>query len=281
MRIYCADPYPWLNGILMKIYCAETGMKFSKLNEWSDKKLKIYCAEMSQLDLIFKYNPPIPRFNILFSFYKTQTITPYLPFMKSLLIDSGAFTLQKRKLSNADFEKYFKKYKGFIEKNEQWDFINGFFELDIPQQIGYDNVKRVREELFECTDKIIPVWHKEYGINEFKEMVNSYDYIGVSCVKNRSIKKQSYSKFVNYAHKHNCKIHGLGMLSKPILNQVPFDSVDGTGWLKSVRYGRYKKNKLNSDYIRKNQYELTYVDLLNHIKMQEHYYNKWRKYHND
>ena len=266
----------------MKVYCADGGAGLPLIYNWiKDENMKVYCAEMRQFDLIFKQRPNIPKFYILFSFYKSQTIDPYLPFMKELIIDSGAFSLQKQKVSESKVMKYFNDYKKFIERNTEYSFINGFFELDIPRQIGYDNVKEIRNELFEVSDKIIPVWHKEYGLEEFKKMVNDYDYIGVSGVSNRNIKKQSYGKFVRYCHKHNCKIHGLGLLSKTVLNNVPFDSVDGTSWLKTVRYAQYDDKKVNSQYVHDHQYELTYVNLLEHIKMQEDYYKRWKHYHND
>ena len=242
--------------------------------------MKVYCADTGDLSrYILKKSSNLPKFNILFSYYYQQNLEVYLPYANNILIDSGAFTLQQKK--NAQIEKYFNNYKKFIEKTCKTKKINGYFELDIPDVIGYDKVKEYRDELFEITDKIIPVWHKSLGLKEYKKMCRKYDYIGVSCVKDRSIPRDKYGKFVKFAHQNHCKIHGLGMLRPNILNEVPFDSVDGTGWFRAARFGKYKNKRLNSSYIRENRFKLVYVELMEHIRFQEKMYNKWRWYHND
>lgn len=266
----------------MLVYGAEAGSWFSKIFEWSKKNMLVYCEETRKMDLVLNSQNNFPKFNVLFSFYASQDVPRYMKFAKNILVDSGAFSLQKRtKLTSQEADKYFKKYCKFIEENHTNPVIQGFFELDIPEQIGYEQVKEYRKELFEITDKIIPVWHKEYGVNEFKKLTYDYDYISVSCVKHRSIKKEAYPKYVGYSHKNNCKIHGLGLLQEKILNKVPFDSVDGTSWFKMARFGRKNGKKINSDYIYNNQYELTFAELMEHIRFQEKMYNKWRWYHND
>lgn len=244
--------------------------------------MKVYCAEAGGwLTRICRNTEKFPKFNILFSFFTTQNLENYMPFSEAILIDSGAFSLQGKNLTDNDVQTYFKKYKEFILQNHEKEIVNGFFELDISDSVGYAQVKEWREELLEITDKIIPVWHKQYGVKEFKKLTHDYDYISLSCVNDRSVKPKSYYKFVNYAHKNNCKIHGLGMLRPRILNQVPFDSVDGTGWLKAVRFGKLDNNKINSQYIRHNQSELVFIELMKHIRFQEQMYRKWRFYHHD
>jgi hypothetical protein len=261
----------------MKVYCADTG--------WLGKVIKTYCAETRDSDKNTRSPKSdkikIPKFNVLFSFYQTQNPDEYFKFAKNILVDSGAFTLQQKKITVHDARKYFKSYCKFIEENHKNPIIQGFFELDIPEQVGYEQVKEYRDELFEITDKIIPVWHKEYGVREYKKLSYDYDYISVSCVNHRSIKKESYPKFVKYAHHNNCKIHGLGLLQEKILDKVPFDSVDGTSWFKMARYGKKNGKKINSDYIYKNQYELTFIELMEHIRFQEKMHKKWQRYHND
>ena len=241
--------------------------------------MKVYCAETGDINSRMLHDVhPLPKFNLLTSYYYTKDIKPYLPFINNLLIDSGAFTLQQRK---SNYDKYFKDYKQFVEEHYLNPKIQGFFELDIHEKVGYDKVLDYRRELFEITDKIIPVWHKNLGLHEYKKMCNDYNYISVSCVKDRSIPRDKYINFVKYAHQHNTKIHGLGMLRPKILDKVPFDTVDGTGWFKASRFGRRGGRKINSDYIRNNRTKLVHLELLDHIQFQEHYYNLWKSYHND
>lgn len=251
MRFYC-----------MQIYCAETG-DFKKYIINNNNNLKL------------------PKFNILFSFYYTQKIEPYLPYAKNIIVDSGGFSFQTNNKINKTPENYFNQYKKFINHIHKIDAVKGIFELDIDNLIGYDKVKEYRKELFEITDKIIPVWHKSLGLNEYKIMCQDYDFIAIPCTQDRNLNPKAYGKFVNYAHKCNCKVHGLGMLRKKILNEVPFDTVDGTSWFKTNRFGNFKGKKLNSDYIRKNREKLLYLELIEHIAFQKKMYNKWKYYHND
>ena len=74
---------------------------------------------------------------------------------KKLLIDSGAHSFQHGK--KIDFVEYTKKYAEFIKKNTDNPKIEGFFEMDIDNVIGYEKVLELRKILEEVSDKIIPV----------------------------------------------------------------------------------------------------------------------------
>ena len=80
----------------MLVYGAEAGSWFSKIFEWSKKNMLVYCAEMRQMDLVLNIQNNIPKFNVLFSFYASQDVSKYMKFAKNILVDSGAFSLQKR-----------------------------------------------------------------------------------------------------------------------------------------------------------------------------------------
>lgn len=245
--------------------------------------MQVYCAETGDLkQYIFTRKPKdLPKFNILFSFYYTQTIEPYLPYAKSIIVDSGGYTFQTSKSVKITPDEYFRKYKAFTEKIHKLPCVDGIFELDIDNLVGYDQVKEYREKLFDITDKIIPVWHKTLGLQEYKNMCKEFDFIAIPCTQDRNVKPKAYGKFVKYAHKYNCRVHGLGMLRPKVLNKVPFDTVDGTGWFKANRFGKLYGKKVNSEYLRGNRSKLIYIELINHIKFQEEMHKKWQRYHND
>lgn len=243
--------------------------------------MKVYCAETGDLKpYILDKSLKLPKFNILFSYYYTQDISPFLKYANNIIIDSGGYSFQTRKV-HLNHKQYFEKYKKFIEQTHHLSQVNGFFELDIDNMVGYSQVKEYREELLEITNKIIPVWHKSLGIKEFKNLCSEFDFIAIPCVNNNAIKPESYGKFVKYAHKHNTKVHGLGMLRKNILNKVPFDTCDGTSWFLASRFGRLNKKKINSEYIKKNRTKLCYIELMEHIRFQKEMYEKWHYYHKD
>lgn len=251
----------------------------------------VYCAEVSNMDELFDtYKKELDkiRLNILTSYmYHLTNKNRAKIFLKhgtNVLIDSGAFTFQKTGLE--DLEGYVKKYKKFIKKYD--DKVNGFFELDIDNVIGYKKVYSIRKDLETVSDKIIPVWHKSLGVKEFINMCNDYDYVSVSCVGDRDILPHQYKYFVDHAHKKDCKIHGLGMTKRKIIDKVPFDTVDSTSWFKSPRFARiknslvsHKTEKLNSQYTSDNRKELMYIEFMEHLRFQKEYYDKWKWYHDD
>lgn len=102
--------------------------------------------------------------------------------------------------------------------------------------------------------------------------------IAITGFKNEDIKDEQYIMFLKYAKKYNCKVHCLGMTRKKMLDKVPFDYVDSSSWLQSTIYGKSlngrKLPKMRNEQDRKNQYQHNYKL---GIKMQEHYYNKWKK----
>ena len=244
--------------------------------------MQVYCAETGDFRsyILNKNIPSIPKFNILFSYYYSRDLKPYLPYAKNIIVDSGGYSFQTRPIQ-LKHDQYFKIYKKFIEHTHTNPMVKGFFELDIDNMVGYDKVKEYRNELLEITDKIIPVWHKSMGVKEYKLLCEKYDFIAIPCTQDRAIKKENYLKFVKYAHKHNCKVHGLGMLRPSILNKVPFDTCDGTSWFKASRFGKMNGKKVNSTYNQKNKFKLIYIELMEHIRFQKEMYNKWKWYHND
>ena len=242
----------------------------------------VYCALTSEfgirLNAVKKMK--LPKFNILLSYYYfPKDLKKYLTLTNNVLIDSGAFTFQRTGLDK--IKEYTENYIKFIKKYTDNPKLNGFIELDIDNKIGYDKVLKIREQLEEHSDKIIPVWHKALGIKEFKKMCNEYDYVAVSGFANEDIKSDQLIYFVKYAHKHNSKIHGLGLARTKILDYVPFDSVDASSWMKVNRYGHYRSKKLNSKYISNNGEKTLLVELIDQIELQYKYYNKYKSYHKD
>ena len=115
-----------------------------------------------------------------------------------ILIDSGAHSFQKGK--KVDWVEYTKKYANWIKEND-CDKILGYFEMDVDNVIGYENVLELRKILESVTDKIIPVWHKNRGIEDFKKMCKDYQgkIIAITGFKNEDIQDHQYMMFLYYA----------------------------------------------------------------------------------
>lgn len=200
---------------------------------------------------------------------------------EEIMIDSGAHSFQKGKKVNWD--EYTKQYAEFI-KNFDRPNVVGYFEMDVDNIIGYDKVLELRQILEKVSNKIIPVWHKNRGINEYKKMCKDYagKVVAITGFKNEDIKDEQYLMFLKYAKKYNCKVHCLGMTRKKILDKVPFDYVDSSSWLQNSVYGVViDKGRVSKEYSKYHRDKVLLENYKKGMKMQEYYYEKWEKINND
>lgn len=220
------------------------------------------------------------QYNLMSFFYikgKTSLAEMIRDNSECILIDSGAHSFQKGK--KVDWVEYTKKYAEFIKTFDRPNVI-GYFEMDVDNIIGYDKVLELRKILESVSNKIIPVWHKNRGIEEFKKMCRDYSgrVVAITGFKNEDIKDEQYLMFLKYAKKHNCKVHCLGMTRKKVLDKVPFDYVDSSSWVQSTVFGRIDgKGKVTKDFSKTNRETVFIQNYLEGKKMQEHYYHKWKK----
>lgn len=192
-----------------------------------------------------------------------------------ILIDSGAHSFQKG--AKVDWVEYTKQYAQFIKEFDN-DKVLGYFEMDVDNIIGYDHVLELRAILEGASDKIIPVWHKNRGIADFKQMCQKYagKIVAITGFKNEDIKDDQYLMFVKYAHQFNCKVHCLGMTRKKVLDKVPFDFVDSSSWKQQAIFGRCNGKQVSKEFSKTNREDVMFASYLEGVKMQKHYLNYWR-----
>ena len=239
----------------------------------SGKNAKSVAEIIVEKEIKMKYN--------LMSFYYIKGKYSLAELVRDntqeVLIDSGAHSFQKGK--KVDWDKYTEQYAEFIKEFDAPNVI-GYFEMDVDNIIGYEKVLELRKILESVSNKIIPVWHKNRGIDEFKKMCQDYagKIIAITGFKNEDIKDEQYLMFLKYAKKYNCKVHCLGMTRKEVLNKVPFDYVDSSSWVQSSIFGRIDgRGKVSKEMSRTNRETVFIENYKNSMKMQEYYYQKWKK----
>ena len=155
--------------------------------------------------------------------------------------------------------------------------------MDIENVIGMDKVLELRKYLEYSTDKIIPVWHKGRGIDNYLKMCEDYagKIIAIGGFRGTDIRDDQYLMFLKYARKHNCKVHCLGMTRTSVLDKVPFDYTDSSSWHMHSIYGTpYTKDKSKKFARAKSMDERNEQEVFNYcegIKLQEHYHRRWKK----
>ena len=193
-----------------------------------------------------------------------------------VLVDSGAHSFQKGK--KVDWDKYTDEYAEFIKKFDRPNVI-GYFEMDVDNVIGYQKVLQLRKKLEAVSDKIIPVWHKNRGIDEFKKMCHDYSgkIVAITGFKNEDITDEQYLMFLKYAKACNCKVHCLGMTRKAILDKVPFDYTDSSSWVQDAIFGKIGKRKVSKEYSSTHGDMVIFESYKYNLMKQQYYYKKWRK----
>ena len=219
------------------------------------------------------------KWNLMSFFYLKSNMNRYSRIVQKselIMIDSGAHSFQKGK--KVDWEKYTLEYAEFIKKYDLPKII-GYFEMDVDNIIGYEKVLELRRILERVSDKIIPVWHKNRGIQDYIDMCQKYQnkIIAITGFKNEDIQDHQYIDFLKVAKKYNCKVHCLGMTRRKILDKVPFDYVDSSSWKQAGIYGKIGNKKVSREFSKVNRPYVMFLSYLEGMKMQEEYYNKWRK----
>ena len=176
--------------------------------------------------------------NILQSFcYRDKEVEDLIPYLRNYMLDSGAFTFFGQGKQNVNWWAYIEQYSEFIKQYN----VEKFFELDIDCLVGYEKVKEMRKYIERKTGKqCIPVWHINRGKNEFINLCAEYSYVALGGIAIKEIDKSCYKYFpwfIDMAHKHNAKIHGLGFTSVEGIKKYHFDSVDSSSWTTGNRFG--------------------------------------------
>lgn len=226
-------------------------------------------------------NKGIKMKNNLMSYYYIKGKIPLAKFIRDnsecVLIDSGAHSFQFGKKVN--WVEYTKKYAEFIKEFDRPNVI-GYFEMDIENIIGYNEVLKLRKILESVSNKIIPVWHPERGINDYEKMCKKYHdkIIAIGGFRGTDIKDEQFLMFLKVAKKYNCKVHCLGMTRTEVLDKVPFDFTDSSSWVQQSIHGKINsKGKVTKNFSKNNRGKVFLENYLQGMKMQEHYYKKWRK----
>ena len=239
--------------------------------------MKIFLAGIeSQGKLLEKCRPP----NVLFSFASAneQCINYALsPSCKNYLLDSGAFTFMNGKKC-ADFDSYTDRYIEFINAYK----VPHFFEMDIDAIVGLAKVEELRRRIERRTGRQpIPVWHKSRGKDYFVDMVRNYKYVAIGGIAIKDIDKSEHKYFpwfIDTAHEHGAKIHGLGYTDFANVDKFRFDTVDSTSWIVGGKFGNIytirdgypKQSTLRKEGCRVNGEKVNEHNLKVFIKYGEH-----------
>lgn len=209
--------------------------------------------------------------------YNFKGVEKYYPMCKSVMLDSGAFTVMCAKnTKNFDPMKYCKEYAEHVKKNN----IDLFVELDIEGVFGFEVYRDCLHQLQDITGRMpILVYHKWRGMAYYNEIIKHVPYVAMGDVNVGSRNRNIYDYFpwfINEAHKYNCKVHGLAFTSVPDLQYMPFDSIDSSTHTSGARFGR--PFRFDGHSVKTYDCKRTETrQLTSHEIVKLHDYNEWKK----
>jgi len=251
--------------------------------------LKLHLAGLeSSFDLVKQFKPKYQLGSFLaYSKSKESQFDEIKDTCEHYILDSGAHTLQQGK-GVKDFDAYLDRYIEFV-KSHNW--INQYVELDIDNIVGTGKVELWRDKLeAEIGRAPIVVWHKERGESKWYELIESYKYVGIPCLKIDAT-EQYWNRFLLTAHDAGCKVHGFGMSDNSKLPRYDFDTCDSSSWVGGSRFGvRYRFKGSIIEIYREDGYleggkpyvkEMDKTNMQEWIKFQNYIEELWTKKHDN
>lgn len=200
-----------------------------------------------------------------------------IPHTRSFLCDSGLFTFLNSG-KKVEMEKYADEYADFVRENNIRDYI----ELDVDQLRGVEYTRRLRDRIEARVGwQSIPVWHTIRGKEAFIQDCKDYPRVAVGFLLAEGLPQKLSEKyvpwFIDTAHEHGARIHGLGFTKTEKLPLLHFDSVDSSSFTAGGRFGVYQyfdtATKTMKQVQRKAGTRMPSANALN-----IHNYHEWRRY---
>jgi hypothetical protein len=153
-----------------------------------------------------------------------------------VFLDSGGYTYNKdiTSYTREQAVETSRQYQAFVTANI--DRLSLVSEFDA-QQMGYDYIKEARDRFYNNlpSEKFMPIWHTEYGLDELESMCSSYDVVGIC---REDMHDDTIIPALNAAvNRYGTRLHGVAITSKGTMQEVAWDSVSSMSWLSPSVYG--------------------------------------------
>jgi hypothetical protein len=161
---------------------------------------------------------------------KPWLLADHFPDGQDIFLVSGASSTEKKGWSVEQHEEHLADYVSFVQENI--DRVKFFTEYD-PMGLGLDWVLRQREVWSGLADdKLVPVWHEEWGAPLLRKMVEAHPNIGVPPASGRLQNVLS-----SLVRRTRLNLHGLSF-------SHPYDAPGGlystlvsSSWISPTRFG--------------------------------------------
>jgi hypothetical protein len=154
-----------------------------------------------------------------------------------IFVDSGAYTVNTKDedaYSQRELKDMYLSYRAFVDSNlDRIEFASEFDALPL----GRNWIENERDWWLDMLgpDKLLVIWHPDWGIEVLQEMARTYKRIGVpqTALGGRNLVPLLNSLVSRYG----VKLHGVAMTKVEEMQTVQWDSVASTSWISPQRYG--------------------------------------------
>jgi hypothetical protein len=149
-----------------------------------------------------------------------------------ILLDGGAYTVNKEdsELTEDELLAIAEHYQSFVEQNIER--IDCFTEFDaLP--LGRAWIEDQRDNYPD--DKLMPVWHGSYGVDELERLASRYGRVGI--LQTELGERSLVPMLNNLVARYGVKLHGLAMTKPDTMREVRWDSVGSTSWISPSTFG--------------------------------------------
>jgi hypothetical protein len=154
----------------------------------------------------------------------------------NVFLDSGAFTVNTKpgKYSDGDLRDLSIAYTRFaVDNAADLEMISEFDVL----ALGRQYIEESRNQLLSYipAEKLIVIWHPEYGIDELHHLAEQYRRVGIA--RTVLADRDLIPTIKGLVRDTGVMLHGIAMTKPDVLREVPFNTVSSTSWLSPAQYG--------------------------------------------
>ena len=202
--------------------------------------MRVYLA-MTQM---YGFKPEeLADVDILASYYYIRNCKPLAEGWRGardFLCDSGLFTFVNTGV-RVDLESYADEYADWVRDNN----VREYLELDVDEIKGVGWTRKLRDRIEKRVGwQSIPVFHVVRGKEAYLQDCRDYNRVAVGFMLSEGLPNNLTEKyvpwFIDKAHEHDCRIHGLGFTKTSLLPKYAFDSVDSSTFSAGGRFGSYQ-----------------------------------------
>lgn len=155
-----------------------------------------------------------------------------------MLLNSGAYSFNRAQDTTSldELRAFAERYEAFIEANlDHVKFVSEFDCMKLGREWIVDRRKAFYNHL--PPEKLMVVWHEEFGIEALLEDARRYEVLGVTEVKLKNgVNLQSQ---LNGIARSGVHLHGVALTQPDILTVIPFSSASSTSWTSPLQYGDF------------------------------------------